>query len=453
MKGDKRDILIKVLVEISRILLGVTFIFSGFVKAVDPMGTVYKIEDYLAAFNLSSLSFLSLPGSFFLCGMEFLLGAFMLLGIYRKLNSRLIFLVMCFMTPLTLYLAIANPVEDCGCFGDALKISNWETFYKNIVLFVCSLITLKYHRRISNFFTGKTYWIAALFIVFFIVAFMIRNYYLDPLFDFRPYKIGANIPELMNVEEGKGRQEQTTLVYEKDGKEQEFTEENYPWDDPLWTFVRMDTKVIHEGEKPVITDLSMGELVIDPDKNTIVNEVDITYQILTDTNYVFLMISPTLDKMRENHTIEFEDVANYAHDYGYKFYCLTSSVSDDILVWKNENVVAFNFCRTDERTLKTIIRTNPGLVLIKNGIIINKWADVFVPSEDELTAPLEELPYGQVIDPKERDKTNLFYICAIFILPLLLLKGFDFLAYRKRQKEDKMKDDQEEEVSGQKEKE
>lgn len=401
------------------------------------MGTVYKIEDYLSAFNLSSLSFLALPGSFFLCGAEFLLGAFMLLGLYRKLNSRVMFLVMCFMTILTLYLAIANPVEDCGCFGDAVKITNWQTFYKNIVLLLCSIVTLKYHRRISNFFTGKTYWLAALYMIVFILLFLVRNYYLDPLFDFRPYKVGANIPELMNVEEGKGRLEQTTLVYEKDGKEQEFTEDNYPWEDPAWTFVRMDTKVIHEGEKPIITDLTMSELIIDPDKNEIKGEIDITQEILTDTNYVFLMISPTLEGMRENHISSFEDISNYAHDYNYGFYCLTASVSDDILIWKNENVVDYNFCRTDERTLTTMIRTNPGLLLMKNGVIINKWADVLVPGEEELNAPLDRLSYGQLADTDQKDNKHLFYISAIFVLPLLVLKGLDLLFFWKRRQEDK----------------
>lgn len=439
MERSTKDILIKIAVELSRIILGITFVFSGFVKAVDPMGAVYKIEDYLSAFNLSSLSSLALPGSFIQAGGEFILGAFMLLGIYRKLNARLIFLVMCFMTPLTLYLAIANPVEDCGCFGDVLIITNWQTFFKNIVLLLCSVITLKYHRRISNFFTGKTYWLAALYMIIFISAYLIRNYYYDPMFDFRPYKIGSDIPELMKVEEGKGRLEQTTLIYEKDGKEQEFTEDNYPWEDSSWKFVRMDTKVIHEGQKPVITDLTMDELIIDPDKNVIVGEVDITEEILADSNYVFLMVSPTLEEMRENHLSEFEDVANYANDYNYGFYCLTASVSDDILAWKNENVVDFNFCRTDERTLKTIIRTNPGLLLLKNGVVINKWADVFVPAEENLTAPLEQLPYGQMKDIDKEDKKNLFYISAIFILPLLMLKGFDFIFFRRKKKEDKAK--------------
>lgn len=432
-KGTK-DWIIKIAVEISRLILGCTFIFSGFVKAVDPMGFVYKIEDYLSAFGLSSLSFMALPVSFFVCGLEFILGAFMLMGIYRKVNSWLLFLVMCFMTPLTLYLAIANPVEDCGCFGDALIITNWQTFYKNIVLLLCSIITLNYHQRIVNFFTGKTYWLATLFIVSFIIIFMIRNYYFDPIFDFRPYRIGANIPELMSVPEGKGRVEEISLIYSKDGKEQAFTEDNYPWQDSTWVFVRMDSKVINEGTSPEVKDFELNELIIDPDKNVIVDEQDITQQVLTDTNYVFLMISPTLEKISDNHLSEFEDIANYAADHKYGFYCLTASVSDEILAWKNEMVVDFIFCRTDERALKTVIRTNPGLLLLKNGIVYNKWADVLVPDEQQLNAPLEQLPFGQKVDREKQDKTNLFYICAIFILPLLGLKGFDLIFFWRKKK-------------------
>ncbi len=113
------------------------------------------------------------------------------------------------MTLLTLYLAIADPVDDCGCFGDALVITNWQTFYKNIVLLICSVITFIYHERISNLFSGKTYWLAFLYIFIFIGLFTFRNYLLDPLFDFRPYKVGANLPELMDVDEGKGRLEES----------------------------------------------------------------------------------------------------------------------------------------------------------------------------------------------------------------------------------------------------
>lgn len=430
----KKDVAIKILVEVARVLLGATFVFSGFVKAVDPYGTAYKIEDYLSSFDLSSFASLALPASVFLCIMEFLMGAFMLFGIYRRWNSRLVLLTMLFMTPLTLYLAIANPVEDCGCFGDALVISNWATFYKNIVLLACSIFVIIYRERISNFFTGKTYWLAFLYIIISISLFVFRNYIYDPLFDFRPYKIGANIPALMQVEDGKGRQEENLFIYSKDGVEKEFTEDNYPWEDSTWVFVKMDTKIISEGEKPLIKDFTINRLYFDQGKTVLLNTEDITTNVLSDSNYVFLMISPSLSSIKTSHLSQFEDVQNYALDYHYKFYCLTASGPDDIAAWANENTIDFDFCNTDERTLKTIIRSNPGLLLLKNGVIINKWADIDVPGEENLTAPLDQLPYSQQINVGEEDKKNILLISALFILPLLGLKGFDLLFFRRKKK-------------------
>lgn len=430
----KKDVAIKILVEVARVLLGATFVFSGFVKAVDPYGTAYKIEDYLSSFDLSSFASLALPASVFLCIMEFLMGAFMLFGIYRRWNSRLVLLTMLFMTPLTLYLAIANPVEDCGCFGDALVISNWATFYKNIVLLACSIFVIIYRERISNFFTGKTYWLAFLYIIIFISLFVFRNYIYDPLFDFRPYKLGANIPALMQAEDGKGRQEENLFIYSKDGVEKEFTEDNYPWEDSTWVFVKMDTKIISEGEKPLIKDFTINRLYFDQGKTVLLNTEDITTNVLSDSNYVFLMISPSLSSIKTAHLSQFEDVQNYALDYHYKFYCLTASGPDDIAAWANENTIDFDFCNTDERTLKTIIRSNPGLLLLKDGVIINKWADIDVPGEEDLTAPLYQLPYSQQINVGEEDKKNILLISALFILPLLGLKGFDLLFFRRKKK-------------------
>jgi len=428
----KKDVLIKILVEVSRVILGVTFIFSGFVKAVDPFGTAYKIEDYLGAFNLSSLSFLAMTGSVLQSIVEFAMGACMLFGLYRKWNSRLTFAVMVFMTFLTLYLAIADPVEDCGCFGDALVITNWQTFLKNIVLLLCSVVTLKYYEQISNFFTGKTYWLAFLYIFIFVGSFTFLNYVYDPVLDFRPYRPGANLPALMNVEEGKGRKEETKLVYAKDGVEKEFTEDNYPWEDSTWVFVRMDTKIISEGESSPIKDFVISELEFDSKRSEVIGRHDITNDVLTDTNYVFLMISPLLSQMNNSYLSDFEDVENYANDHGYKFYCLTASTTDEIISWATQNVINFNFCTMDERALKTITRSNPGLVLLKNGTIINKWADIAVPSESELSGPLEDSPYGQIVDSDMEDKKNIIYISFIFLIPLLGLKGFDLLFFRRK---------------------
>lgn len=439
---DKKNKQIKVLVEISRIILGVVFIFSGFVKAVDPYGTAYKITDYFTAFGLPSLSFLSLSGSIFQSVVEFAMGACMLFGLYRKWNSRLMLLVMVFMTLLTFYLAIADPVEDCGCFGDALVISNWQTFYKNIVLLVCSVVVFKYHEHISNLFTGKTYWLAFLYIFIFIGSFVFYNYLHDPVFDFRPYKIGANIPELMNVEVGKGREEKTMLVYAKDGVEKEFTEENYPWEDSTWVFVRMDTKVIKEGEKSPIKDFVINKLNFNQNRTEIIGQEDITAEVLYYPDYTFLMISPSLENMSTSYLSNFEDVENYANDNDYHFYCLTASTTDEIISWAKENTINFDFCTMDDRALKTIIRSNPGLILLKNGVVINKWADVDVPAEKDLDRPLQELSYGQLKDIKEEDKKNLIYICVVFIFPLLGLKIFDFLFFRRKKNLKQQSDDE-----------
>lgn len=427
-----KNTIVKILAELSRFLLGVTFLFSGFVKSVDPYGTAYKIEDYLAAFDLTSLSFLSMPASFFLCGLEFMMGAALLLGIYRKWTSRLIFLTMCFMTPLTLYLAIADPVDDCGCFGDFLVISNWETFYKNIILLLCSIIVLVYYERLSNLFTGKTYWLAFLYLIAFTLLLLTRNYYLDPMFDFRPYKIGANLPNLMTVEDGKGRVEENLMIYEKDGVEKEFTEENYPWEDETWKFVRLETKVVKEGEQAAIQDFSITELSFNSNLTELEESEDVTDRVLSDSNYVFLMIAPSLQNMSTSYLSNFEDVAYYALDNRYDFYCLTASVTDEIMEWERDQISNFKFAHVDERVLKTMMRANPGLMLLKNGVVINKWSDFFVPGEEDLNKPLEELEYSYMVNQSDKDKRHLIYIILIFVVPLLLLKGLDFGFFRRR---------------------
>lgn len=436
---NKKEVLIKALVEVSRIILGLVFVFSGFVKAVDPFGTAYKITDYFIAFNLPFLSPLSFLASVFQIVVEFAMGACMLFGLYRRWNARLMLVVMSFMTLLTLYLAIADPVDDCGCFGDAWIITNWQTFYKNIVLLICSIIVFKYHERISNLFTGKTYWLAFLYIIIFICGFVFYNYLYDPVFDFRPYKKGADLAKMKNIEEGKGREEQAVLIYSKDGAEQEFTDDNYPWEDSTWVFVRMETKVIKEGEKSSVSDFIINKLNLNQERTEVINEEDITLEVLTDSGYTFLMISPLLENMSASYLSNFEDVENYAKDNGYRFYCITASTTDEILDWAVKNTINFDFCTMDDRALKTIIRSNPGLVLLKGGKIVNKWADVEVPVEKDLDKPINELSYGQPINMEKENKRHLIYVCTAFLLPLFGLKVLDILFFRRDEKKSEEK--------------
>ncbi|NDW08193.1 BT_3928 family protein [Dysgonomonas sp. 520] len=430
MKG--KGLLMKILVEVARFLLGATFVFSGFVKAVDPMGTAYKIQDYFLAFGMESFTGLSLTLSIAQAVLEFALGAFMLVGIYRRVTTICVLLVMLFMTPLTLYLAIANPISDCGCFGDAFIISNWQTFYKNIVLLAASVLVVWRFYLITNFFTGKFYWLVGIFTIFYITGFCLYNTTYEPVFDFRPYKIGADLPKLMSVEPGKGDVYENILVYEKDGVKKDFTEENYPWQDSTWTFVEMTTKMIKEGEKPAVQDFEIIRLFFNPEKTEIVADENITQEVLADTGYVFLMIAYSLPEANVSYLSNLEDVSNYANDYGYKFYCLTSSTSDDIIKWEKENAFNYTYCKTDERTLKTITRSNPGLVLLKNGVIINKWASLQVPQESDLIKPLDELSINKVATEEKTNENWRIFLILLFVVPLLTVKFFDFIIYQRK---------------------
>ncbi|MBR2496858.1 MAG: DoxX family protein, partial [Parabacteroides sp.] len=158
MNEIKKDTIIKIITEFCRLLIGVVFIFSGFVKAVDPMGGGIKISEYLTSFGLESLEAFSVLISFNLSAIEFTLGVCMLLGAYRRYTAFFALLFMAFMTPLTLYLALFDPVSDCGCFGDALILSNWETFFKNVALLVATIITFSYNQRLLPFYTYRVYW-------------------------------------------------------------------------------------------------------------------------------------------------------------------------------------------------------------------------------------------------------------------------------------------------------
>lgn len=441
--GKTKSIIEKILVEVSRVILGITFIFSGFVKSVDPIGTVYKIQDYFISFGLSDLSTLALPMSVILCAGELCLGIFMLFGLYRKWTSRIMLAVMVFMTILTLYLAIANPVKDCGCFGDALIITNWQTFYKNLILLACSVSTLLWYEKITNLFTGKFYWLVSLYVIICGISFCIYNIKNEPIIDFRPYKIGANIPKLMTVENAKAPVFQNTFIYEKDGVKEEFTEDNYPWQDSTWVFVDRYSKLIKEGDEPVIKDFSINRLYLNKGKTDFEVEEDITNEVLADSSYTFLMIAYSLPDMNTNNLGDFVDVSNYTKDYGYKFYCLTSSPRDVILEYEKENITNFDFCLSDERTLKTITRSNPGLLLIKDGTIINKWGNKDIPDERYLDKPLNELSIAHTDSSKIiENKKDYINIIILFFTPLIIVKILDGLIYQRKKKKDSEESEQ-----------
>ncbi|HHU95836.1 MAG TPA: DoxX family protein [Petrimonas sp.] len=421
--SESRVKIVSFLVESTRLLVGATFLFSGFVKAIDPHGFAYKIEDYLIEFQFVELFPLAMPAAILMVVAEFALGVTLLLGIYRKWTLWLIGLFMLFYTPLTLWIALTNPVEDCGCFGDAFIISNWQTFYKNLVLLLGTLFLLLNWRRMKPLFSCKAAPLVAIFTVVFGFLFSLYNLFYYPIMDFRPYHVGANIPEQMQVDPEKGDLLETIFIYSKEGVEQEFTEENLPWEDSTWTYVDAQTRVVRKGEKPAIEDFTLAAIYRgDSDGEWHAGE-DVTDLILSEPSYQLLMIAYSLEGVHEGRLDRFIAAWRYAEAHGYPFYLLTASIPQVVAGWEGRHQTGFQFLQADERELKTMIRSQPGLMLLKGGVVINKWGYLGVPRFKEMNTPLDD---SQLVSPPDRKRAEagrLGITALLFVVPLLLLKG------------------------------
>ncbi len=365
--------------SVARTLLALTFVFSGFVKAIDPLGTTYKIEDYLKAFGgaFTELIPLAEVAAVVLIGFELVLGLCMLLNVRTQWTCWLALAFYVVMLPLTLYIALENPVSDCGCFGDALVISNWATFWKNVVLMALVVVLLCTRQYIPETFV----WWGELVILALAIAMAagIMGYSRThlPMIDFRPYKVGNNIVELMEVPEGaEPDQYETTFVYERDGVEQEFTLENYPKGDSTWHFVDQKSVLVKKGYEPKIHDFELITLNYD----------DITYDVLESEEPATLVVLYDLTKTDRKQLGKVTALYHQCLSQNRPFYILTGASEDAIEAFCEEveqgnesnELTPFNhpdevFCMCDGVTLKTIVRANPGVVVVQNGVITDKY--------------------------------------------------------------------------------
>ena len=409
--------LLKMIVNLCRIIVAVTFIFSGFVKAIDPIGTQYKLQDYLGAIGMAGIlpNWTLLAVAVFLAAIEFCIGIFLLFAIQRRLISKLTVTFMAFMTIVTMWIVVADPVKDCGCFGDALHLTNTETLIKNIVLLVCSLVIMYRPLAMFRFVSKSNQWIVTNYtIVFILVSSGLSLYYL-PIFDFRPYHIGVNIPRGMEIPKGaKLPQFKTTFIMEKNGQRKEFTLDNYP--DASWKFIDSKTVQTSEGYIPPIHDFSIT------DNKT---GLDLTNSVLGHKGYTFLLIAPHLETADDSNFGDIDRLYEYAQSYDIPFYCLTASTAKAIKRWIDLTGAEYPFCITDEAVLKTIIRSNPGLLLLKDGTIINKWSHNNLPNEAKLSRPISQSSLGKM--PKDSVPAKILEIVLWFILPLTLLTLADRL--------------------------
>ena len=352
-----------IIAAICRTLLGVVFIFSGVVKAIDPLGTVYKIEDYLKAFGgfFSDLLPLAEIAAWALIITELLLGVCMVMNVRTKWTSWIALAFYCVMTPLTLYIALTNPVSDCGCFGDAVVLTNWQTFWKNAVLIVLAIALVALRKHVRQLWSGWMELVIVATSLAAVLSFMAWTIQHLPVIDFRPYKIGNHLPTLMEYpEDAEADVYEFSFVYEKDGVEERFTLENYPKGDSTWTFVRQESKLIQKGYEPPIHDFE----VLNADYE------DITWDILESEEPTILVVMYDLKKADKKQMAKLEALLGD----GDKGYILTGSGTDEIISFSLEHPTLSDcICTCDPVTLKTIVRANPGVIVVQNGVVIDKY--------------------------------------------------------------------------------
>jgi triosephosphate isomerase len=312
----------------------------------------------------------TLSAAVLLSAIEFGLGICLLFAIRRRLVTMLILILMLVMTPITLWLALTNPISDCGCFGDAVVLTNWQTLTKNVVLLALAIIVRRWPLEMMRFISRSNQWIVINYSALFIVAVSGWSLYDLPYFDFRPYHVGTDL--------------------------------------------RAGWQKMMEGEESPYADFFMereGE--------------DITEPVLLNQGYTFLLVSPHLEQADDSRLDRINEVHEYAQDYDYSFYCLTASGTQGIQQWKDRTGAEYPFCQTDDIVLKTMIRSNPGLMLLKDGKVIGKWNHNRLPSEEVLTKQLQFLEIGQM--PEDSVPKKILTILLWYVLPLLLLTLADRL--------------------------
>jgi len=390
---------------ISRLIVGIVFIFSGFVKGVDPLGSTYKFTDYFNAFNLGFLEPFAFTLAIVLAAAEFIIGVSLIFRFRYRLAAWALLVFMSFFTLLTFILALTNPVSDCGCFGDAIIMTNWQTFFKNLILIPFMLHIFWFRAAQQDAFKPLFSWLA---IVVFSIVFLgmgLHAYHHLPVLDFRPYSVGTSIPAKMSIPEGAVQDEfKTFLYYEKDGTVEEFTEDNFPWQDTTWTYVDSKHILVEKGYEPPIHDF------------TIVDEtdIDITSDLLSDQGYSFLLVATHL-KNADTEALNYASrLAAWCGQAGHSFYCATASGGQEIEEIRQSLDPAFGFHTTDEITLKTIVRANPGLLLLREGTILAKWHYRDFPELEDFEDILPSLMTANRIKSEKR-------VVGFFIVLFLLI--------------------------------
>jgi uncharacterized membrane protein YphA (DoxX/SURF4 family) len=419
----------KILAVVSRILVGTLFIFSGLIKANDILGFSYKLEEYWVEFGIGWdwLIALDVPLSALICIAEIVLGMATILGYRMKITSILLLSMIVFFTILTFASAQFGLVKSCGCFGDAIPLTPWESFYKDIILlfFIVVLFVRRKHIQAIESpsmlavlvvvpaalmamvafqveWNFPLYFTLALLVTAFVFSLILPQRYAVigvvlslvgsawfsyhtlhhlPVRDFRPYAIGKSIPEQMKLPEGALPDiYKNVFVYRNktSGEEKEFNDQNYPWEDDNWEFVDRVSTLVQKGDEAKITDFSISDY----------EGMDYTADFLHDPDPILIFVAYNISKSDRDGAARLGALGKQCVENGVSIIGLSASDQQTVEEFRHEHQLMFDFYATDEITLKTMIRSNPGIMLLKEGMIIGKWHFNDTPDWETFTQTL-----------------------------------------------------------------
>lgn len=368
-----------VIANVCRFILSLVLVLSGFVKAVDPVGSMYKLREYVQAFSVNGLTddwllFIAIMQAV----LEFMLGICLLMGVYRKVVAFAAPLVTLFFTVLTMIIYFAGNIQDCGCFGDAIAMTNGETLAKNIFLLVLSLAVMLGRRRFVYNISSKSRWMVTLFALAYIALAETLSLSHLPVVDFSSYPVGMNLRE---ATKGIPDEYRVMYIYELNGDTCEFAQNEQP--DSAWTCVGSRYEVVKKGIKPEVADFSIVDWEWD---------CDISDKIISDSGYVCLVAIELVETASVSRVDKINDLYDHCLEKNIAFYVATASDDDNIELWRKRTGAEYPMYWMDEAVIRNMIRSNPGILLLKDGIIIGKWNVADMPAVEELADSSARVP-------------------------------------------------------------
>ena len=341
--------------------------------------------------------------------VEFVLGFNALLGSYLRTTPLLLLIFMAIMTPLTLYLAIANPISDCGCFGDVITLTNWQTFGKNIVLLLLVIFLLRYNIRARSLFHREIH----AFIVVWVSIFGLAQLYVaamySPILDFRPFKVGTDLAAAYFGDDDSAVE--YDFVYTKDGVLATFALDSIPDEESGWQYVERRER---QQAKPSKGNSMLEHFVVYQ------GDEDVTEEVLSHQGYLFMLLSEDLTKADDDDINVVHELYDYTREYGYPFYAVTASSPDEIEEWCDNTGAEYPFYFMDRTTIRTIQRANPYLLVLKDGVIYHKYYISHMPNEELLIAPVEEIEAYATMSGYNATY-RVISLAILLILPIVLL--------------------------------